>query len=281
MGHPTHRGGVCFTVREGREYPMFSKIKKWARLFALTVVLNFLSACQSNMANLPTPDANFSEATSSYPGVVEVILPLGQGMCSGSFVSPNTVITASHCVPSAGTYTVTTSWGSFSTSTYFKYGPGTVDDPNDIAFLVFSQNVASATQGQIIAFGTSVNSGDTVRLVGYGCDDLSTEAGTGVKRTGTNVIYTIDNFLELVTPPTVTSKVLGPDNRAGSCFGDSGGPALETDSNNNLVMVGVTHAGGTDSSGNIDSEYIDLLRNDNQGWLSQTNQAQNLGIPGL
>ncbi|WP_396133675.1 trypsin-like serine protease, partial [Chamaesiphon sp. OTE_75_metabat_556] len=49
-----------------------------------------------------------------------------------------------------------------------------------------------------------------------------------------------------------------PDLRAGSCFGDSGGPALQANGDSQNV-VGVTHAGGTMGS-NIVSEYSDLTR---------------------
>ena len=100
--------------------------------------------------------------------------------------------------------------------------------------MIFGNSVASRSLGQVYGVGSEVQTGETLRLVGFGCDNIETRDGSGVKRTGTNVVANIDDFVEFVTPEDATTgsasqesqKILGPDNRAGSCFGDSGGPAL-------------------------------------------------------
>lgn len=260
-----------------------------------------LAGCgqNSNIAqNLPTPDGITAQPTSQFAAVVMVILPGGTGLCSGTFISPNAVLTAAHCSLTSGEYQVIASFGTFTTSNVVHFGPGQVDDPNDIALLIFSQNVASASQGQVYNIGTSVSVGNTLRLVGFGCDDVSSRDGAGVKRTGTNVVESIDDYLEFQTPLDSTNsgstgttqaleipggagkgRIIGPDNLAGSCFGDSGGPAINEAGGTELI-VGVTHAGG--ANGSVEnSEYVDLTRSDNQGWLTQMNSQYSLGIQGL
>jgi hypothetical protein len=190
------------------------------------------------------------------------------------------VLTAGHCVSENGAYTIIASFGTF--TTYFKtsFGPGTINDPNDIALLYFNYDVASGAQ--VMPLGERVVTGDTVRIIGYGCNDIDTRRGSGIKRTGINTVSRISDYLELITPyqdPT-SRAILGPENRAGSCFGDSGGPAALGDSPGNLHLVGVSHAGGTYQDSLI-SEYTDFTRSDNRNFVSQANQTYDLRISGL
>lgn len=237
----------------------------------------------SDAADLPTPTAQLTSVTNQYPAVVMIILPGDVGMCSGTFISPNTVLTAAHCTLNQGQYMVQASFGTFTTSTTVKFGPGVVNDPNDIALLIFDSNVADPNQGQVYNIGAEVAVGDTLTLVGFGCDNIDTENGAGVKRTGTNQVASIDSYIDFLTPASSSTgygegvqRILGPSNRAGSCFGDSGGPAL----NSKGLVVGATHAGGSDGT-NLLSEYINLTESDNHGWLQQMNSQYNLGISGL
>lgn len=232
--------------------------------------------------DLPAPDSLQVSVTTDYKAVVQIILPNGQGLCTGTFVSPRAVLTASHCTSTNGSYTIMSSYGTFTTSSKVRFGSGTVDDDNDIAILYFSSDVITAIDGYA-KIGTSVSKGDTVRIVGYGCNSLTTKSGSGVKRTGTNVVYNLGDYIELITPDTTSSysarSILGASNRAGSCFGDSGGflgkPTAE--SNGQMVVLGATHAGGT-SGGNIISQFIDLTRSDNRNFISQANANYSLGI---
>jgi len=230
-------------------------------------------------SDLPDPSDQFAVITNDYPAVVKVILPLGRGLCSGTFVSPRAVLTAAHCTQEAGTYTIISAFGTFTTPYRTNFGPGEVDDPNDISIIYFDEDVASFEEGQIMPIGNTVSEGEILRIIGYGCNDIDTRRGSGIKRTGTNAVYEISDYIEFLTPSTSSRNILGPENRAGSCFGDSGGPAAAM-SDSGLILKGVAHAGGESNSGLV-SEYIDITRNDNRNFLINANVTLSLGIVGL
>src|SRR4051812_19816848 len=110
----------------------------------MAVLAAALGACQrSDVDLLESPSALSVVATTDYPAVVKVVLPGGYGVCTGTFVSPRAVLTAAHCVADSGTYTVFASFGRFQTTRVESLGPGTVEDRNDIAFLIFDYDIAS------------------------------------------------------------------------------------------------------------------------------------------
>jgi len=270
-------------------------VSSCVRLLALSFLSLPIISCQKQLdleAGLPQASGIYVTESSGFPGVVMVSIP-GGGICSGTIVSHKAVLTAAHCTKRVGNYIVV---GNFadpsanggrsqkSTSVVSNFGPGAVEDPNDISILVFLDQTFQ--EQDIIPIGDASRAGEVATLVGYGCSNLDTRTGAGKKRMGTNVIAQIHDYIEFYTPlSSATSSarargIIGSTNRAGSCFGDSGGPAL-AENGGKYAVVGVTHAGGVIDN-TIVSQYADVSnRADNRAFISQINKDQNLGIAGF
>lgn len=253
-------------------------------MFAGTAAL--LAACGTAIdedALLASASSQAAQITTDYPAVVMVAMPGGMGMCTGTFISPRTVLTAAHCTQQTGSYRVYTSFGAFDTNTVRRLGPGTTDDPSDLSILIFNQDIADPSLAHVFALGIAPRAGDLIRIVGYGCSNLITKLGAGLKRTGTNRLFQVSDYLELLSTPiekiaaTRSGKyILGAENQAGSCFGDSGGPMLQLQ-NDSWKVVGVTHAGGWSGS-LIRSLYVNLGRNENQAFIRDVDSEFDLHL---
>jgi V8-like Glu-specific endopeptidase len=242
--------------------------------FIITLTLSVGCSKDSySTSSIPTAAGRFSAITSEFPGVVMVILPGGSGLCTGSIVSPHAVLTATHCLLTAGTYTVRSKNGDFQTSHVVKTGNGTVDDTHDIGLLNFND--------EVYPIASSAPVGQAVTLVGFGCTSVETKQGAGVKRAGTNVINSKNDYLNLLTPKSTSARgIIGDANQAGTCFGDSGGPLL-VNVNGHYQVAGVTHAGGTYGNYYV-SEFTNVADNSgNRSFLTQADSQNSLDIDGI
>lgn len=248
--------------------------------FAFAALL--LTACGKDVYSgdgLPAASGRVSSITTDFPGVVMVLSPAG-ALCTGIIVGRRAVITAAHCLLSNGRYTIRTDRGDFSTSDRDSNGPGTVDDPRDIGMLRFDADVTD-NDNDIHTFASSVNQGDNVTLVGFGCTNPDTRRGAGTKREAHNVIAEKNSdFLVLLTAASTVRMIIGDENQGGTCFGDSGGP-LFVERNGKQQLVGITHAGGKLGALMV-SEFVNVAdRTDNRSFLSDINARYGLGIGGI
>ena len=229
-------------------------------------------------ANQGVEEISFDEE----PSVVMVTLPGGRGICTGTIVGPKAVLTAAHCVKGmTGRFEIKGKKGRFSTyNAFFRNytGAATVDDVGDIAMLVFDMTIADPEQ--IASIGNRVSAGDVVKAAGIGCNNIETRTGSGTLRRLVTSLYSTDEdgFLamrEVYSAGDTSAKVRGIM-KAGTCFGDSGGP-LYVKVADSFQLVGATHAGGQVDGYEL-SYFSNLLSSENNAYLHELNDAHNLGM---
>jgi trypsin len=152
----------------------------------------------------------------------------GEQFCSGTLVSPRTVITAGHCLKETG-FPVSqikiffgTTVGSSGTSipctagaahpSYYVRSDGA--PINDVAYLTLAQDAPVAPLAwQSTSLPNVV--GQTVQMVGYGVTNAKYQTGNGTRRTVNETIDDQDNTF-----------IYYGGGASGTCQGDSGGPTF-------------------------------------------------------
>lgn len=236
----------------------------WVLAVSAWVVFFGLVGCGKKLSEneLPRPSSRLVSESQAFPGVVAI---KGSEICTGTIVGPSTVLTAAHCVLKGLDFVVETPRGILSPTEVRRLGSGAEGDSYDIALIYFSGPVFSSQD--ILPLASGIRPGDFVYLVGFGCTSSDAKLSTGIKRLGTNVISDSNEFIEVSTPGFNISKIVGPENRAGLCFGDSGGPLLKQ-VENRWMVVGVAHGAYNEGSRQI-SQFVNLEVSATKSFLSQ------------
>ncbi len=238
------------------------------------LVLTLSCAAHVGCADDPSTTDSVREHTASIQGGYEnpndpavVGMLSGPGMCSGSLIAPNLVLTAQHCVTSTNTeyvdcatskfgevlsttsFGVTTEWDGLEklfshehVKLYFASAilipPG--DDSmcgRDVALVLLTDKGVPPTEALPInpRVDEDVQTGEVYRAVGFGATSPN-GAGAGVRRGLDDLIVRCSG--DCATTSVVNGKEWRGD--TGVCGGDSGGPALDAQGR----VIGVVSRGG-------------------------------------
>ncbi len=185
----------------------------------------------------------------------------GGSLCTGSFVGPNTLLTASHCVrPGSKVFVKRYE----TTSVKVIEHPKSTDDveANDLAIVLFADN--TATKWTRLA-AQAPKRGDEVQMIGYGSCTTWDGADTGTRRCmGKNKISTTNDD-DMIRTARSAGVAVSP--------GDSGGPMFNSDE----TIVGVASGGYAGSS----SLHVNVFLPSNIKFLQDTVRNHGAIICGL
>jgi secreted trypsin-like serine protease len=248
----------------------------------------FTSGCGSSTNEQSTTKVTHGReiAESEFPSVVLLYMQTAEGasICTGTFVNNYQVVTAAHCVDGLSTtrpslyYVSPGANGGLSANAQavslkrnsrFDISKGV--SGSDLAVVSFSPNTAPATSEFASA---PPKQDDPLTIVGYGNNEtIQTETGidgqgSGVKRVGTNKVFSIEEGLITFVGTSKASEPslpVGENSLSGS--GDSGGPLFI-----NGRLAGVTSGGGfstqQDGSRIAVSLYVDLTSAESRAFLA-------------
>lgn len=233
--------------------------------------------------------------------VVAIFIQLsyGEGMCTGSIIAPNLIVTAAHCASDdtgapLPLSSLTVAYGlnvrndtgtgvgwpgtrapiqSSAVNTIWVYQgyPSQMNNPvdeGDVALIRIEGTVPSGyVPVQMLDNADELKAGGTVTLAGYGITDASSQTGGGILREVSGI--------RIVNPDLgKTEVVLDQSQGHGACHGDSGGPGYITDSSGHLVLWGLTDRGYPDGSPDDcmhESVYTKVTAY--QGWIADSVKA--------
>ncbi len=210
---------------------------------------------------------------------VALVTPDGWQFCTGSLVSPKTVVTASHCLEGYDESRLYVSFGTVAQEASFvssrlRYATRTVMNPNfdtaamdmdvatrapnDIAVIVMNSAAPSGyTPVKMLKATDALHVGEALTLAGFGL----TNATFGTS----GVLRKVD--VKLAKEATTAKEIEYDASNGGksACMGDSGGPAF-VKRDGKLVLVGVTSRGS--GACNAEGIYTDVRQF--RAWISST-----------
>lgn len=246
-----------------------------------TIASVFLLGCQPQATDPSSTKVTNGLQTNNYPAVQ---LVRGNGyICTGTFVSPRTLITAGHCVNRASSTgdvgVVSRISGRLEKSTKLIIGNYETELNNgvnysDLSIVLFGNDVVPESDIATVA-SRAPAIGSTLTIVGYGnnvnysaaevdsqikncmqrgnnavfCSENARRGeGSGTKRMGTNTVAALRGGMITFYGVNRTTTGVTSGTQVSSGSGDSGGPMFV-----NGELVGVT-SGGTDTI----SQYVNL-----------------------
>jgi hypothetical protein len=264
------------------------------RKFLTSLSLLFLvGACGGQQEGLRS-DLSISNGKeideSEFPSVVLLFDEAKGAVCTGTFIDPQTVLTAAHCT--MGGQNVDPETGEvrnhkiyiarnldIRTKQVDKIAASVQIFRNPKWDSEFKKRQVNSLDLGVIRFpprtsrhyteisSTPVEVGDPLIVVGYGLDYVPRStvgvdsSSIGVKRAGTNKVAEVTSGFIAFSGARTTTTADG--SKVNSSMGDSGGPMFVNDK-----LVGITSGGGVDLFGRAASLHVDLQTEQSKEFLS-------------
>lgn len=173
------------------------------------------------------------DAEGAYPFVVSLQTPSGQHFCGGSLIESTWVVTAAHCVQGKDPATTTARIGSNDRTaggeqrSVTRIMPHPEYNPSGAGGDIALVQLSAPARAEPISLGDQAAPGTASRLLGWGQTCPSSGCGELPKNlqqldtrvlAGASCPTTFNADVELCTD--------NPGGKAGSCYGDSGGPQI-------------------------------------------------------
>ena len=227
---------------------------------------------------------NGSDASlDSYLAVVPIKIK-GQQSCTGTFISPKTVLTVASCLTrkpalTAADVAITVGSGDIKPTKLFLNSVYSADPQGDISLDQVAQDLAvisfdsSQAPGTIPLLGHSPVTGQDdkipVIIVGYGANSAAAAAAPATKRTGSNTFTnTGKGVLTIKGPASTSSGSKGTDSMIST--GDGGSPAIFSLSSMGAIAATVSSA---DAKGQATGYFVDLSSPQAQAFFSAAAKA--------
>ncbi len=167
-------------------------------------------------------------------------------LCTASLISPDTAITAAHCISGDGTKPVIIFGSDIHSPESVKRSATAVEinplwrthqgkgmDQGDIALVKFPGGLPQGYEpAQTAKSDLPLKKGEAAQLAGFGISNAGRKSGAGILRSTT---VQIDH-----PRPGKSEMILDQSHGKGACHGDSGGPAF-INSHGKPLLVGVTN----------------------------------------